>query len=176
LTLRRNVQNQFPAYVEMGSTNPIFVLPGALAERTDSIVQRLTASINLGVGQFCTCPGLVFGLQGDAWTTFSQKMEQAFERIMPGTMLHPGIARSYEESVARVAAVKGVSNLRSKQVVEAEKTEAMPTIFETEIGTWLSNEILSEEIFGPAAILVRGSSEDECPAPLPQPSTALRTT
>ncbi len=150
-----------PAYVEMGSTNPIFVLPGALAERTDSIVQRLTASINLGVGQFCTCPGLVFGLQDDAWTTFSQKMEQAFQQTMPGTMLHPGIARSYEESVARVAAVKGVSNRRSKQVAEAAKTEAMPTIFETEIGTWLSNEILSEEVFGPAAILVHGSSEDE---------------
>ena len=49
----------------------------------------------------------------------------------------------------------------SKQVAEAVKTEAMPTIFKTEIGTWLSNEILSEEVFGPAAILVRGSSEDE---------------
>jgi alpha-ketoglutaric semialdehyde dehydrogenase len=150
-----------PVYVEMGSTNPVFILPGALAERSDAIVQGLTASINLGVGQFCTCPGLIFGLQSEALRVLGGKMAKAFEQATPATMLHPGIAKSYVHAVSRVAAVKNVTASRSALSADSAKTEAAPAIFETDAATWLSNDVLREEVFGPSAILIRGSSQEE---------------
>src|SRR5215470_14672120 len=59
-----------PAYVEMGSTNPVFLLPGVIQERTAALVKGLTASVNLGAGQFCTCPGLIFALNDSAFVPF----------------------------------------------------------------------------------------------------------
>ena len=80
-----------PAYVEMGSVNPVFLLPGALRERSEAIAQGLAGSVNLGVGQFCTCPGLVFGIDNQGFQNFSQQLAAAFERSQPATMLHPAI-------------------------------------------------------------------------------------
>ena len=105
-----------PAYVEMGSVNPVFVLPGALRERGEAIAQGLAGSVNLGVGQFCTCPGLVFGIDNQGFQNFSQQLAAAFERSQPATMLHPGILSGYEQSLSRVAAVNGV---RSKKCAQA---------------------------------------------------------
>ncbi len=150
-----------PAYVEMGSTNPVFVLPGALKERTDAMVQGLACSINLGSGQFCTCPGLIFGMADQAFQAFRGKLAQAFEQTAPATMLHPGILRGYEESLARVSAVKGIAGKRSLQAADSAKTEASPTLFETDAATWLANEALAQEVFGPSAIVVGGQSGEE---------------
>jgi NADP-dependent aldehyde dehydrogenase len=150
-----------PAYVEMGSTNPVFVLPGAVQERTDAIVQGLTGSINLGAGQFCTCPGLIFGLENGAFKSFSEKLVGAFEQTAAASMVHPGILKGYEQSLARVRGVKGISEKRSAKPADSAKAEAPPVIFETDVSTWLSSEALAQEVFGPSAILVRGKSEEE---------------
>ena len=150
-----------PAYVEMGSTNPVFLLPGVLEERADALAQGFTSSINLGVGQFCTCPGLIFALEDKTLSAFRDKLGRAFEQAMPATMLHPGILTGYEQSVSRVGGIQGVTAKRSSQPADRAKTEATPTIFETDVRTWLANKILTEEVFGPSAILVRGQSEEE---------------
>lgn len=150
-----------PAFVEMGSTNPVFVLPGALKERSDALVQGLTNSIHLGAGQFCTCPGLVFALDDKAFSAFRDKLAAAFEQALPATMVHPGIASGYEQSVSRVSSVAGVEGKQSRQPADRGKTEVAPVLFETDAVTWLANEVLTEEIFGPSAILVRGQSEEE---------------
>ncbi len=150
-----------PAYVEMGSTNPVFVLPGALRERTDAIVQGLTSSINLGVGQFCTCPGLIFGTEGEPFRTLQDQLSRAFEAARPATMLHPEILKGYEQSLARVSGVEGIGGKRSQQPADASKTEATPVLFETDGATWLANRALAQEVFGPSAIVVRGRSPEE---------------
>ncbi len=150
-----------PAYAEMGSTNPIFILPAAMEERTDALVQGLTSSINLGAGQFCTCPGLIFVLEGKTLNTFRDKLGHAFEQAMPATMLHPGILSGYEQSVSRVGGIEGVETKRSLQAADPGKTEAVPILFETDVATWLANEVLAEEVFGPSTVLVRGQSEED---------------
>lgn len=150
-----------PAFVEMGSTNPVFVLPGALQERTDAIVQGLTGSINLGAGQFCTCPGLIFGVETGAFQSFREKLAGAFEQAAPASMVHPGILKGYEHALARVRGVKGVVEKRSSKAADAAKAEAPPVIFETDATTWLASEALAQEVFGPSAIVVRGKSEEE---------------
>ena len=149
------------AYVEMGSTNPVFVLPGALRERTDAIVQGLTNSVNLGVGQFCTCPGLIFGVEDESFKAFRGKLAAAFEQATPGTMLHPGILKGYEQSLERVRGVKGVTEKRSVKDADLVKTEGSPVLFETDAASWLANEELAQEVFGPSAIVVHGRSEDQ---------------
>jgi len=150
-----------PAYVEMGSVNPVFLLPGALRERSEAIAQGLTGSVNLGVGQFCTCPGLVFGIDNQGFQNFSQQLAAAFERSQPATMLHPGILSGYEQSLSRVAAVDGVRSKKCAQAGDGGKTEATPVLFETDAPTWLANETLAEEVFGPSAIVVHSQSEEE---------------
>jgi len=150
-----------PVYAEMGSVNPVFVLPGALRERGENIAQGLTASINLGTGQFCTCPGLVVGLEDEGFRAFDKSLHAGFEKSATATMLHPGILRTYQQAVTRAGGQRGVQAVRAAQVPDEIKTEATPAIFETDAATWLGNELLAEEIFGPAAIVVRGRSEAE---------------
>ena len=149
-----------PAYVEMGSVNPVFVLPGALQERADALAQGLTNSINFGVGQFCTCPGLIFLFDGEGSRGFREKLGSAFALAAPATMLHPGILSNYEQSVARVRKIAGAET-SARQSADRAKTEAAPTIFETDAATWLQNEVLAEEVFGPSATVVVARSEDE---------------
>jgi len=150
-----------PAYVEMGSSNPVFILPGAARERADALAQGLTNSINLGVGQFCTCPGLIFVLDGDDSRAFRDKLQSAFVQASPATMLHPGILSNYEQSVARVANVPGVAENKARQAADRAKTEAGPRLFQTEAAIWLGSDALSEEVFGPSATVVAVRSADE---------------
>lgn len=154
-------EEPIPAYVEMGSTNPVFVLPGALQDRTDAIVQGLTGSINLGAGQFCTCPGLIFGVEDGTFRGFREKLAAAFEQATPASMVHPGILKGYEQSLRRVRGVKGVAEKKSLKAADAAKAEAPPVIFETDASTWIASQELAQEVFGPSAIVVRGKSEEE---------------
>ncbi|MEO5802728.1 MAG: aldehyde dehydrogenase family protein, partial [Verrucomicrobiota bacterium] len=98
-----------PVYAEMGSTNPVFVLPGALQKNSQSIAEGLIQSVTLGVGQFCTNPGLVFGVQDENLTAFANKTAQLAATIAPGTMLHAGICERFQESVQDVEKISGVS-------------------------------------------------------------------
>ncbi len=150
-----------PAFVEMGSINPVFVLPGALSQRGSEIAKGLTASVNLGTGQFCTCPGVVVGMDNDAFRGFRTELTKAFEQSVPASMVHPGVLRGYEQGVARAQAVRGVTVTRAVQAADATQTQALPVLFDTDVDTWLSHEALAQEIFGPSAILVRGKSEQE---------------
>ena len=149
-----------PAFVEMGSVNPVFVLPGALAQ-PDTLAQGLCNSINLGVGQFCTCPGLVIGADSAAFGVLRAKLAALFEGAAPGTMLYPGILANYKAGAERAAAVAGVKETRSAVAVETSRTEATPVLFETDAATWLTRHELREEIFGPASVMVRCAGEEE---------------
>lgn len=150
-----------PAFVEMGSVNPVFVLPGALRERSDAIVQGLVSSINLGVGQFCTCPGLIFGVEDDSFQSFRKNLSTAFEQSVPATMVHPSVLKGYDQGIKRVKDVSGVEAKPATQPASTGKTEAGPILFETDAATWLANEALAQEVFGPSAIVVRGQSEQQ---------------
>ena len=150
-----------PAYVEMGSVNPVFVLTGALCERGDSIAQGLVKSINLGVGQFCTCPGLIFGVEDESFQSFRKKMTEEFEKSNPATMVHPTVLKGYDQGLKRIRDVSGVEAKPAARPADTGKTEAGPVLFETDAATWLANETLAQEVFGPSAIVVRGQSEEQ---------------
>ncbi len=150
-----------PVYAEMGSTNPLFVLPGAIRGKAQALAENLFKSVTLGVGQFCTSPGLVFGVDSEDFRSFVQKLVECFEQGAPGTMLNPGVAKGYEERFRSAAEVKTVAAYHSARSAEAQRTEGQPGVIVTDADTWLDNETLHEEIFGPATIVVRCASEAE---------------
>ncbi len=154
-------EEPIPAYVEMGSTNPVFVLPGALKERGDALAEGLAKSINLGAGQFCTCPGMIVGNGDAAFGTFREKLTHAFEQSKPSSMVSPGVLKGYEESVKKVSGVRGVRFTPAARAAERARTEAQPVLFETDAGTWLASDTLGHEVFGPSAIVIRAQSEEE---------------
>lgn len=150
-----------PVYAEMGSVNPVFILPETLARNTAGIAEGLFRSVTLGVGQFCTCPGLAFAASGEALDKFRQELKKQFESAAPGSMLNSAIRKGYTEKFLAMAAVPGVASHSSSQPAAVERTEAQPGVFVTDSRTWLQNPELHTEIFGPATVLVECNSEAE---------------
>jgi len=143
-----------PVYAEMGSTNPVFVLPGALKKNAASIAEGLVQSVTLGVGQFCTNPGLVFGLEDDSLAALIDKTSQLAAAALPGTMLYEGISDRFQEGVEKVSKIGGVT-VAGKSTSAAKRGQAAPIVFLVEAETFFGNEVLREELFGPATVIVR---------------------
>lgn len=151
-----------PVFAEMGSINPVFVLPGALEQRGRQIAEGLKNSVTLGVGQFCTCPGLVVGLEGDATNTFTAAVAELIAAAPPGTMLYDGIRRAYADGVQSFTNVQGVKvAAQSKTPADATRTQGAPTLFTADVDTFVGNKRLQEELFGPSTLLVTGRSKED---------------
>lgn len=142
-----------PVYAEMGSVNPVFVLPDALAERSDAIAEGLAASVTLGAGQFCTNPGLVFGVANDALDRFVARVAERIAAAPAFTMLHPGICSAYGQGVAALSAVPGVRI--AAQAAPGHADTAAAAVLTTDAGTFLREPRLHEEVFGPSTLVVR---------------------
>lgn len=151
-----------PVFAEMGSINPVFVLPSVLRARAEVIAEGFKQSLTLGVGQFCTNPGVVVGLQDENLGRFTRKLSELISATPPGTMLHQGICQAYRESVHRFREAPGVRVLaESNGGASRGKTEAQTIMFAAEARTFLSNPSLSEEVFGPSTLLVTCGSAGE---------------
>jgi NADP-dependent aldehyde dehydrogenase len=149
-----------PVYAEMSSVNPVILLPAALTARAASLAREFTASLALGVGQFCTNPGLLLAIEGPGLKEFLDEASGAVAAISPGVMLTPGIHRNFEQGVGRVADEKAVS-LLARGVESAAAHCGRAALFSVTAGSLLSNPRLAEEIFGPASVLVRCANLDE---------------
>jgi 2,5-dioxopentanoate dehydrogenase len=150
-----------PVYAEMGSVNPLFVLAGALAKSPDVLAKSIFNSVNLGVGQFCTKPGLVIGVDGSPLERLRELLAGMFSSAPPGTMLYSGIRNAFEKRLSAASNVAGVKAHASAQARKTEGTEAAPAILATDAATWLHNEELQGEIFGPATISIACGSHEE---------------
>jgi NADP-dependent aldehyde dehydrogenase len=151
-----------PVFAEMSSLNPVFILPGALRERAARIADGLRISITMGVGQFCTKPGLVFGLQSAEFEQFQSTLAGSLEAVAPATMLHAGICESYHKLLARATDVSGVKLLsRSREPAESVRTQAEAVVLRTDVANFRKHAELGEEVFGPFALLISGSTMSE---------------
>jgi 2,5-dioxopentanoate dehydrogenase len=151
-----------PVYAEMGSINPVFLLPGALQQSAETIAAGLQASVTLGVGQFCTNPGLVFTGNGAPTQTFLQKLEGLMSATAPGTMLTADLCAAYRNGVEKFSKVAGV---RQAAGVNAEagagNAQAGAALFVTNGETFLGTHTLMDEIFGPSTLVVQCGSRDQ---------------
>lgn len=151
-----------PVFAEMGSVNPVFVLPGALAERTGTLATGLVGSVTMGSGQFCTNPGLVFGLAGEALDGFGRAVGEAVSASPALTMLHEGIRGAYAAGLARWRETQGVKTLGSGANLASDSvTVAQAAVLSTDARTFAANPHLHEELFGPVSLLVQADTRDE---------------
>jgi alpha-ketoglutaric semialdehyde dehydrogenase len=147
-------------YAEMGSTNPVFVLPGALQRDIGSLAQGLVQSVTLGVGQFCTNPGLVLGLRGTGLEALGEAAGKLAANSVPGTMLYPALCDQFRERVSHAEKLANVRILgRSSAQPAASQVPAI--VLATDAATFLKNELLREEMFGPSTLLVNCGSPEE---------------
>jgi NADP-dependent aldehyde dehydrogenase len=142
-----------PVYAEMSSINPVFLLPQALAAKAETLAAAFVDSLVLGVGQFCTNPGLVLALQGADLEHFSTTAATQLAQRNAATMLTAGIQHAYQTGVSRLAANHRVRQL-SQGVPSDAAGSGVPALFSTSAEDFLSDPQLSQEIFGPASLLV----------------------
>jgi 2,5-dioxopentanoate dehydrogenase len=142
-----------PVFAEMGSTNPVFLLPDAMSQRAEQIAQMYAGSVTLGMGQFCTKPGLIIGLKGSDLETFSSKLSAEIAKVSPAGMLHAGIAKNFRAKRQEILSQEGVqlSGEFDGQVTDIQGT---PSVAEVSADTFLKNTKLHQEVFGPFALVI----------------------
>lgn len=150
-----------PVFAEMGSTNPVFLLPGALEQRAAAIAAALADSTTLGVGQLCTKPGLVFGIASAAWDQFASAFAERLGDKSPARMLYPELAARFTDGVKKLERTGGVARLsRPRQpALPAEEgpSRVSPEAWQVGTSEFLQTPSLREELFGPSTILIRAS-------------------
>ena len=141
-----------PFFGELGSVNPMFLLPAALAARGEAIAKGWAGSLTQGAGQFCTNPGIAVVIDGKAADSFVEAAKTALGAVGPQTMLTDGIAEAYRSGRDRIAAGNGV---RSVLATTCDLRNATPYLYEVSGSDWLSDHALAEEVFGPLGLIVR---------------------
>jgi NADP-dependent aldehyde dehydrogenase len=140
-----------PVYAEMSSINPVFLMPHALEHRAEDIGKGFAASLVLGVGQFCTNPGLVLAIDGPGLATFCKSASAALDATEAAVMLNQNIAESYRKGVDALAANQAVSTLARLEFGEGKGAAAL---FRVSADEFLQRHELHEEVFGPASLVV----------------------
>lgn len=148
-----------PVFAEMSSVNPVVLLPAALKKRGEAVADELSASVVLGCGQFCTNPGLVVGIRSVEFSAFLERFAARMDEQPAQTMLNAGTLASYAKGLAALHAHPRVRHLAGQP---QEGRQARPQLFQADVSLLLEgDELLQEEVFGPASIVVEVADRDE---------------
>ena len=151
-----------PVFAEMSSVNPLFVLSEMDANQTNQFAEGLTGSATLGVGQFCTNPGIVFHPGGEWGAGFIKTYAENMQNVAACPMLHQGIKDAFEAGLNGVASCDGVEVvLRRSSKGYGTDTYAGPALLKTTAQNFLLDASMMEEVFGPSTLLVGYDSTDE---------------
>ncbi len=143
-----------PVFAEMSSINPVFLLPEKMKTDAVELAKLYAGSITLGVGQFCTNPGLIIGLEGKELTVFTEALGKEITKITPATMLHPGIFKNYRKKKDEALKQPGVE-VTAFSETKPGLNQGSPTIATASGQTFLQNPLLHQEVFGPYSLIIR---------------------
>lgn len=147
-----------PFFGELGSVNPMFLLPHAMAGRTEQIASGWAGSLTMGAGQFCTNPGIAIVLDGPDADSFTRATQAALSDVSSQTMLTAGMAEAFASGKDTIASQKGVKEVLAMGCAERQ---ASPFLYEVSGDDWLANHQLGEEVFGPLGLIVRVKDTDQ---------------
>lgn len=153
-------EEPIPVFAEMGSVNPVILLPEALTKRGEALAKTYAGSVTLGSGQFCTNPGLLLGIKGEGLDHFIKKLSEAIVAIEPGCMLHPNIIGAYEANKKQVMGQKGLE-LVSEFTADVPVNFARQAVTTVEGSTFLQNTALHQEVFGPFTMVVQCADKEQ---------------
>lgn len=149
-----------PVFAEMSSVNPVFILPKKLEEDKQKIASMYAESVTQSVGQFCTNPGIIAGIESPSFSEFTRLLAEGIKNTKPAKMLHSGIAKSFYKKREEVLQQPHVAVV-AETAYDAGEDEAKPTITEVDAAVFLANPLLHKEIFGPYSIIVKSKNEKE---------------
>jgi len=149
-----------PVFAEMGSVNPVVILPEALKKQGGSLAKTYASSITLGTGQFCTKPGLLLAIKGEGLTRFINYLSDEILRIEPSCMLHPNIVGAYERNKQKAMSQSDLT-LVADYDLDIKSNYARQTVTTVEGITFLENRTLHQEVFGPFSMVVQCENAEE---------------
>lgn len=153
-------KNPIPVFSEMGSTNPVLLLPDTLSQNAVSIAKQYAGSINLGVGQFCTNPGILLGIASNGLNEFIEQLVVEMNAIAPASMLHKGILVAYENKATKALSHQSVEQ-KTVNTNATINNQALPILATVSGEAFIQDPLLHEEVFGPYALIVQCKDVEE---------------
>ena len=160
LDLAAKREEPIPVFAEMGSINPVVLLPKALENRHKEIAKTFANSITLGAGQFCTNPGLLLGVKSESLANFIDHLSEEILTINPTCMLHPSMKDKYEINQKKIVSQEHVSVVADYQKI-AKANYAEQVVVTVKGKDFLTNPILNLEVFGPFSMIVQCENKNE---------------
>lgn len=153
-------EEPIPVFAEMGSINPVFAFQNQLNSKAEELAKEYVASLTLGVGQFCTNPGVFIAQNGSGFERFKVTLQSEIPNITSVNMLHKGIFESFENNKKRVCSQSDIAVV-SEVNDDINQWEGRAMVIETTAASFIKNKILSEEVFGPFGIIVKCENKEE---------------
>jgi NADP-dependent aldehyde dehydrogenase len=153
-------KNPIPVFSEMGSTNPVLLLPDTISQNAGSIAKQYAGSINLGVGQFCTNPGILLGIASDGLNEFIEQLVVEMNAFAPASMLHKGILVAYENKATKALSHQSVEQ-KTLNTNATINNQALPILATVSGEAFIQDPLLHEEVFGPYALIVQCKDVEE---------------
>ena len=153
-------EEPIPVYAEMSSINPVLVLPNKIKQDVDAVASQLSASITLGVGQFCTNPGLVYILRDENTDAFIQSLAKALQQVLPATMLNQTICGAYYKERQQLLSTQNVETVWTGDEGK-EDYKGSAALAKTTAKNFNENSSLQNEVFGPSSLVVVCEDEKE---------------
>ena len=142
-----------PVFAEMGSVNPVVLLPEILKTESEKWAKSVAQSVTMGSGQFCTNPGILLGIKNSDLDHFTEILAREINEVVPASMLHPVIANKYDDGRSQMQQQKGTS-LVVEFTKEAKPNVGRPAILKVSAAEFRENPKLHHEVFGPFSLLV----------------------
>lgn len=159
--MARERDEPIPVFAEMGSINPLILLPGALKARPVELA-KLAGPITNNAGQFCTQPGLLITIKGEGLEEFKTTLAAEIKEISSSTMLTPGICANFNKLAGNMLADDAVKIIAKSEKVDASKSnQGVPVVTEVTAAEFLSDEKFKEEVFGPYSMLIVADNREE---------------
>ena len=153
-------EEPIPVYAEMSSINPVLILPEKIRQEIDAVTSQLSASVTLGVGQFCTNPGLLFVIKDENTETFLQKLSEALGKVAPATMLNQTICSSYYSQRRQLLSTEGVEAMWTGDE-GAQDYKGSASLARTTAKNFTRSISLQNEVFGPSSLVVVCNDQEE---------------
>ncbi|TWI95074.1 NADP-dependent aldehyde dehydrogenase [Mucilaginibacter frigoritolerans] len=155
IKLAQERKSLIPVFTEMGSINPVILLPAILNAEPETLAAKYAGSITLGAGQFCTNPGLILAIKSEGLDRFVTSLGGAIEITPSATMLTAGIWKNYEKLSGEILAEPGIELVTKSTAIDKEKVnQSVATIAKVSAEAFIANKKFGEEVFGPWSLLV----------------------
>ena len=160
MNIAANRPEPIPVYAEMSSINPVFVMPEKLSAEAQSVAKGFVGSLAMGAGQFCTNPGMVVLLKGEAADSFKATVASEVQALGTQTMLTPGIYQAYCEGVEKLNN-NSAAALLAKGNDSDQPNQCCPHVFATSAKAFLADESMEDEVFGSTSLIIECEALDE---------------